>query len=85
MVIANNKKDSFDYWEKIIHYLCIDTIMTDTKYDNYINGFSVSPKINNCIFKIWNSDYHFIKTEYLRKDLDFISSEEVFYLQHSAD
>lgn len=79
------KKDSFEYWEKIIYYLCIDTITIDKKYDEYINGFSVSPKINNCIFKIWNSSYDSIKTDYLRKDLDFINLEEVFYLQHSSD
>ena len=79
------KKDSFEYWEKIIYYLCIDTITIDKKYDKYINGFSVSPKINNCIFKIWNSSYDSIKTDYLRKYLDFINLEEVFYLQHSSD
>jgi hypothetical protein len=79
------KKDSFEYWEKIIYYLCVDTLTIDKKYDEYINGFSVSPKINNCIFKIWNSSYDLIKTDYLRKDLDFINLEEVFYLQHSSD
>ena len=79
------KKDSFEYWEKIIYYLCVDMLTIDKKYDEYINGFSVSPKINNCIFKIWNSSYDLIKTDYLRKDLDFINLEEVFYLQHSSD
>ena len=77
------KKDSFEYWEKILYYLCIDHI-TNNK-EELINGFSVSPKINNCIFKIWNNDYTKINTENIRKDLDFIKIEELYYLQHNAD
>ena len=79
------KKDSFDYWEKILFYICIDQLTIDDKYENMINGVSVSPKINNCIFKIWNSNYDKMKTEYLRKDLDFINWEETFYLNHNGD
>jgi hypothetical protein len=79
------KKDSFEYWEKIIYYLCIESIVIDNKYEQYINGFSVSPKINNCIFKIWTSDYNVMKTEYLKKNLEFINWEETFYLQHNGD
>lgn len=80
------KKDSYDYWEKIIYHLCIDNIMINEEYNSYINGFSVSPKINNCIFKIWNSNYELIKiNDCLRKDLDFINYDEIFYLQHSGD
>jgi len=77
------KKDSFEYWEKIFYYLCIDNITIDKKYEDLINGISISPKINNCIFKIWNSNYNEMKTEYLRKDLDFINWEDTFYLQHN--
>ena len=79
------KKDSYDFWEKIIYYLLVDKITNDDKYDEYINGFSVSPKINNCIFKVWNSNYDIMKTEYLKKDLDFINWEDTFYLQHNGD
>lgn len=79
------KKDAHEYWEKIFFYLCIDIITVDKEHESYINGFSVSPKINNCIFKIWNSNYDFMKTDYLRKDLDFINWEETFYLQHNGD
>ena len=77
------KKDSFEYWDKIIYYLCIDNLTISGKHDSKINGISISPKINNCIFKIWNSDYNDMKTEYLRKDLDFINWEDTFYLQHN--
>lgn len=77
------KKDSFELWEKIIFYLTIDKITNEN--NDLINGFSVSPKINNCIFKIWNSDYYKMKIEDLRKDLDFVKYDEIFYLQHSEN
>ena len=76
------KKDAFSFWEKIIYNLCLDTI---TNNDGLINGISVSPKINNCIFKIWNSNFEGMKKEDLRKDLDYINWEETFYLQHKGD
>ena len=79
------KKDSFDYWDKIIYYICIENLMIDNKYEEHLNGISISPKINNCIFKIWNSDYKNMKTEYLRKDLEFINWDDTFYLQHNGD
>lgn len=79
------KKDAYDYWEKILYYICIENIVIDEKYNNYINGVSISPKINNCIFKIWNSNYDLMKTDYLRKDLGFINWDDTFYLQHNGD
>ena len=81
--IRITKKDAYEYWEKILYYLCIDNLSTNEEYEKKINGMSISPKINNCIFKIWNSDYKGMKTEYLRNDLDFIKWEETFYLEHS--
>ena len=79
------KKDSYDFWEKIIYHLLIDTITIDDNHTEYINGFSVSPKINNCIFKLWNSNFDLMKTEYLRKDLNFINWDDTFYLQHNGN
>jgi hypothetical protein len=79
------KKDATDMWNRILYYMCVDSITTDDKYEDRINGLSVSPKINNCIFKIWNSDFKFMKTEFLRKDIDSINLEETFYLQHNGD
>ena len=79
------KKDAFEYWEKILYHICVDSIVIDETYENKINGISISPKINNCIFKIWNSDYENMKTEYLKKDLSFINLNEIFYLKHNSD
>ena len=78
-----NKKDAIIHWEKIVYHLCLNNIFIDGKYNDKITGLSISPKINNCIFKIWNSDFKNMKTEYLRKDLDFINFDDLFYMEHS--
>jgi hypothetical protein len=83
--IRITKKDSFDYWQKIIYYMCIKNITIDKTYESKINGISISPKINNCIFKIWTSDFKGMKTDYMRKDLGFINWNDTFYLQHNGD
>jgi hypothetical protein len=80
-----SKKDSMDYWEKLLYYICVDNITNNENHEEKINGMSVSPKINNCIFKVWNSDFKNMKTEYLRKDMEGINLEETFYLEHSGD
>jgi hypothetical protein len=79
------KKEAVDYWEKMIYYLCVDNICINDDYEQMINGLSISPKINNCIFKIWTSNFKEMKTEYLRKDLEIINWDEMFYLEHSSD
>lgn len=83
--IRITKKDSFDCWKKIIYYMCLEILTTNEEHESYINGVSVSPKINNCIFKIWTSDYSTMKTEYMRKDVDFVNWDETFYLQHNGN
>jgi len=79
------KKEANEYWEKMLYYICIDGLTLTPEYEEKINGISISPKINNCIFKIWNSDYNYMKTEYLKKNMEGINLEDAFYLQHNGD
>ena len=78
------KRDSYDYFKKIVYYILMENLMKKDEHNSKINGLSISPKINNCIFKIWNSDYTGLKTSDLRKDIDGLSThfENTFYLQH---
>ncbi len=79
------KKDSYDMWQKILYYICVDRITKDEKMNDQINGFTISPKINNCIFKIWTKNYKWMKAESLRGDIEGINPADTFYLQHRAD
>ena len=80
--IRITKKESYEYWNQLIYYICIENITVSEEYEKKINGISISPKINNCIFKIWTSDYKNMNNGYLRNDLDFINWEDTFYLPH---
>jgi len=79
------KKDSFDTWQKLLYYLCVDRITKDERTNEMINGLTISPKINNCIFKIWNNNYKGMKADALRVDIENVHLEDTFYLRHHAD
>jgi len=81
--IRITKKESYDFWEKLVYYMCIDHLTIDPTHEVNINGISLSPKINNCIFKIWTDNYKNMNTKYMRNDLNFIDWSETFYLEHS--
>jgi len=77
-----NKKETTECWKKIIYYLLIEGILEKNENEKYINGISIGPKINNCIFKIWNSDYKKLNNNCLRSDIDIFINNEIFYLEH---
>ncbi len=81
--IRVNKKDAYEYWNKLIYYLCIDNITINDNYERKMNGLMISPKINNCVFKIWTSDFKGMKSQYIRKDIDILNFDEMYYKEHS--
>tara|TARA_B100001175_G_C19405054_1_gene588229 strand:- start:12 stop:506 length:495 start_codon:yes stop_codon:yes gene_type:complete len=83
--IRVTKKDSSFFWKKFTYYLCIDNITGSEESDKNINGLSISPKINNNIFKVWNCDYKGISKDAIRNDLSFIKRDEFFYLEHKEN
>ena len=77
-----NKKETTEYWKKIIYYLLIEGILDNNENEKLINGISIGPKINNCIFKIWNSNYKKLDNNSLRSDIDLFINNDVYYLEH---
>ena len=77
-----SKKETSNYWRKLIYYLVIEGILENSENEKYINGISISPKINNCIFKIWNGDHTKFNISSLRNDIDIIKNNDIYYLQH---
>ncbi len=78
------KRDSYEYFKKLVYYIVMEDMMKKQEHNQKINGMSISPKINNCIFKIWNNDFVGLKTGDIRKDIDGLSThiENAYYLQH---
>ena len=48
-----SKKHINDIWFKLSSQIIGNNFVKDPENNQYINGISLSPKINNCIIKIW--------------------------------
>ena len=46
-------KHVYEVWKLMVYSLCGETLCTDAKYNQYINGITISPKKNFCILKVW--------------------------------
>ena len=82
MVLRISKKETSEIWKKIIYYLVIEGILENKNDESLINGISIGPKINNCIFKIWNGDFKKFSNNSLRSDIDIFKNNDIFYLEH---
>lgn len=80
-----SKKKLDELWLNLIAHVLGNTLTTELKEMEFINGISISPKINNCIVKIWNSNEKNNKKELLNPDIengeDFII-EDCKYRSH---
>lgn len=47
------KTNTSDFMEEILVLMLSNSLLVDKKYNNLINGISISPKKNFCICKIW--------------------------------
>lgn len=77
-----SKKDTDKLWE----YLSVATIgnilTKDGKMMDEINGISVSPKINNCILKIWNKDASINSVDILNNIIEGLEPNNTIYRRH---
>ena len=78
------KKTINDSWFKFCSLIIGQTLIQENMED--INGISLSPKINNCIIKIWFNDRKDYKKnfnkEYLSKYFDYSIFEESRFIGH---
>ena len=74
-----NKTDAYNTWTELFYKFCFESLSVD---DSQITGFSVSPKINNCIFKIWNNDKFNKDLSFLNKDFQYLEIKDGLYRPH---
>ena len=55
-----------------------NTLTVDTSDMTYINGISISPKINNCIIKIWINKSSIMTTIKFNKNLTLINNTPIY-------
>ena len=74
------KADAYNLWTELLLNVCFNGI-TNNK-ESIITGVSLSPKINNCIFKIWNNNKNQNDISFLKSDLKYLDISEGLYRAH---
>lgn len=76
-----NNKCVANLWKNISYHLVGEDLTTDKNLAPFINGITISPKINFCIIKIWiaNCDY---QSSTLIKEIEGISSQGCLFKKH---
>ena len=77
-----SRKSSNNVWTELVASVIGNTLTKDLENMGIINGISISPKINNCIFKIWNNDAGKENTNILTDDIPGIILKEAMYKKH---
>ena len=65
-------------WKDLSTYLICNQLCDDNNY-KYINGISISPKINNCIIKIWISNSKYLQKIDLNKNIKLLDNNSPIY------
>ena len=76
------KKDMNKIWMEMVGRFVCNGITKDPKHSLLINGISISPKITNCILKIWTNDSRVQQTSILSSDVNKLLNMECYYRPH---
>jgi hypothetical protein len=60
-------KNVYEVWKQMFYLLCGGNLCVDTKYNEYLNGITISPKKNFCILKIWLNTKEFQDPNFIAK------------------
>ncbi len=73
-----------EVWRQLFYALCGETLCTNPKYNKLINGITVSPKKNFCIFKIWTRSIE-LQDGRAFIDIPNLSKNGVAFKQHTPE
>ena len=74
-----SKKVANDVWLKTSLLYCLNKLTNKSSDCNIINGISISPKINNCIFKIWINKSKNVNIKILKNNINYIYLNEALF------
>ena len=77
-----NKRNANKTWLYLACCLVGNTLTKDPENMRYINGIQISPKFNNCIFKVWSSDKSFCEPSMITDEIETIKADEAFFRTH---
>ena len=76
-----NKK-IVDVWKNLSYVLTGETISNDPKFQECINGITISPKKSFCILKIWMKNLEYQNPRVISTELDGLSINGCLFKKH---
>lgn len=76
------KNEANNVWFDMIASMVGNVLTKDIADMRTINGISISPKIKNCIFKVWNSDKTVNDSRIFTEEITSIVPSEAQYRNH---
>ena len=76
------KRNSNDVWKKLTAGLFGNSLTVDSKNMSSITGISISPKISNCVMKIWNNTNKVTDLYMFTKEIDYFDSTSIRYTEN---
>lgn len=76
------KKESNVVWYNVIMALISGTLVKNEEANNEICGVSISPKIHNCIIKIWNNNATHHNPDIITNSINHINPRDSIYKKH---
>jgi hypothetical protein len=76
------KKNSNEVWKKLVAGLVGNSMTVNSKNMCCMTGISISPKISNCVMKIWNNDSKITDVYMFTKKIDYLDPESIRYNKH---
>ena len=76
------KKSTNSIWKRLTCAFVGNTLMKDIEHKDIITGISLSPKISNCVLKIWNNISTINKCDIFTKEIDFLQPDSIRYNTH---
>lgn len=76
------KKNSNDVWKKLTAGLVGNSLTVNYKNMSSITGISISPKISNCVMKIWNNTSTITDVNMFTKEIDYLDPTSIRYTKN---
>lgn len=77
------KRECNNFWKDICYKFCNKELTNKMEDDNLITGISISPKINNCIFKLWICKS--VDVKFIKNDIKLLELKSALYRNHLSN
>ena len=76
------KRNANDIWKKLSAGFVGNSLTEESNKMTYITGISISPKISNCVMKIWNNTSSITDCYMFTKEIDYLNPDTLRYNKH---